>query len=149
MGDLTDLEKKHGFPCLNCGATTFDEAGNRCRGYVDCPGDSMSSEVFWPQESSPSFYSVYRNLEVALEEIRALNGDAESFEEDSLLESMEALWEKLSKEEQDALDKEGRSAADVASVRSRRAARDMADFLRQKGAQEPARSETMEQEKPQ
>ena len=40
------METCHGFPCASCGAKTFEEAGNLCNGYRDCPGDSMSKEVF-------------------------------------------------------------------------------------------------------
>jgi hypothetical protein len=39
-------DHRHGFPCDLCGAKTFEEAGNLCRGFEGCPGDSMSKEVF-------------------------------------------------------------------------------------------------------
>jgi len=42
------MEHRHGFPCVLCGAKTFEEAGNLCRGYYDCCGDRMSKEVFHP-----------------------------------------------------------------------------------------------------
>ena len=39
-------EHRHGFPCQICGAKNFEDAGNKCRGHFDCPGDRMSKEVF-------------------------------------------------------------------------------------------------------
>ena len=39
-------ERRHGFPCPLCGARDFEDAGNKCRGEYDCPGDRMSKEVF-------------------------------------------------------------------------------------------------------
>lgn len=42
----TEQEYSNGFPCGFCGARTFEESGDLCRGAFDCPGDSMSKEVF-------------------------------------------------------------------------------------------------------
>jgi hypothetical protein len=39
-------DHRHGFPCDLCGAKTFEESGNLCRGFEGCPGDSMSKKVF-------------------------------------------------------------------------------------------------------
>lgn len=46
---LRRKERQHGFPCGICGAKTFDEAGDLCRGYYGCPGDDMSKDIFAPQ----------------------------------------------------------------------------------------------------
>ena len=40
------MERAHGFPCRFCGAKTFEEAGDLCCAAYDCPGDSMSKEMF-------------------------------------------------------------------------------------------------------
>lgn len=54
-GDIDDVLQKaldnerhkfHNFPCPWCGAKTFEDAGNLCKGIVECPGDTMSKEVF-------------------------------------------------------------------------------------------------------
>ena len=42
-------EQQHGFPCGVCGAKTFDEAADLCRGDYGCPGDTMSKDIFKPQ----------------------------------------------------------------------------------------------------
>jgi hypothetical protein len=43
---LDKIERRHGFPCEMCGAQTFEEAGDKCRGLKWCPGETMSNEVF-------------------------------------------------------------------------------------------------------
>jgi len=45
------IEHRHGFPCTFCGAKTFEEAADLCRGLADCPGDTMSKEVFDTQNA--------------------------------------------------------------------------------------------------
>ena len=48
---MRKIEHNHGFPCGLCGAKTFEEAGNLCTGEPDCPGDSMSKEIFDPHNA--------------------------------------------------------------------------------------------------
>lgn len=48
-----ELERKHGFPCDHCGAETFSQSAELCRG-GDCPSDAMGKEVFdTPTVSKP------------------------------------------------------------------------------------------------
>lgn len=44
--EVRSIEHRHGFPCGICGAETFDDAGNLCKGCESCPGVTMSKEVF-------------------------------------------------------------------------------------------------------
>ena len=46
LKSIREKEKQHGFPCGLCGAKTFEEAADKCRGNIDCPGDCMSKDVF-------------------------------------------------------------------------------------------------------
>jgi len=44
-------DRQHGFPCSVCGAKSFDEAADLCRGDCGCPGDTMSKDIFQPQNT--------------------------------------------------------------------------------------------------
>lgn len=56
---LTDQEHKHGFPCVFCGAKTFIEAAEKCRGFEFCPGVNMSHEVF---ESEVATHQILKGI---------------------------------------------------------------------------------------
>jgi len=39
-------ERVVGYPCSFCGASSFDDAADKCRGFGDCPGACQSRQVF-------------------------------------------------------------------------------------------------------
>ena len=41
-----NAERLVDYPCSLCGATDFDDAANKCRGMIHCPGECDSREVF-------------------------------------------------------------------------------------------------------